>query len=70
MIRYAWYSAKLITSHEVFCNVNQVSFPAEEKAVNWSAESKHWIDVSGVINCCVFVAFIMSTIRNPANLSP
>jgi hypothetical protein len=31
MIRYAWYAAKLITSHKVFCDVNQVEFRAEEK---------------------------------------
>jgi hypothetical protein len=31
MIRYGWYAAKLITSRDVFCKVNQVAFPAEEK---------------------------------------
>jgi hypothetical protein len=31
MVRYAWYAAKLITSREVFGNVNQVAFLAEVK---------------------------------------
>jgi hypothetical protein len=59
MIRYAWYATKLISS-EVFCM-------AKVQTANASAASKHLLDVHGVANFCVFIAF-MSTIRNPASL--
>jgi hypothetical protein len=50
---YAWYAAKLVTPCEVFCCVNQVAFPLKKKLQN-ATESKHWIDVCGVINVCFF----------------
>lgn len=34
MINYASYSLKLVTSHEVFVNVNRAAFPDEVKMFN------------------------------------
>jgi hypothetical protein len=70
MIRYTWYAARLITSREVFCNVNQLAFLAEEKLQNVGAASKHSLDVCGVANVCIFILFTMSAIHNPASISP
>jgi hypothetical protein len=68
MLRYAWYGAKLI-SHEVFCSVNQVTFPDEVKAAKCEF-SKHLLVIDGGVKFCVFIAFMMSSIWNPESLSP
>jgi hypothetical protein len=56
-----------MTLYGVFCNVNHVAFPAEEKTAK--CKCKQWFDVHGVSDFCVFIA-VMSTIQNPASLSP
>jgi hypothetical protein len=45
MVRYAWYAAKLITSHEVICSVNQATFLAEEKTekILMQQANIHWM---------------------------
>jgi hypothetical protein len=69
MARYEQYAAKLLTSHEVFCNVHQAALLAEAKTAKCKS-SKQVIDVHHVTNICVFIAFMMNTIRNPASMSP
>jgi hypothetical protein len=39
-ITYVWYAAKLITSREGFCNVNQVAFQVEEKTAKWECSKQ------------------------------
>jgi hypothetical protein len=68
MIRYAWYAAKLITS-KVFCNVIQDAFLLEVKTVNVNASSKYLL-MFMALHIFAFVAFVTSTIWNPASLSP
>jgi hypothetical protein len=53
MARYEQYAAKLITSHEVFCNVHQAALLAEAKTAKCRS-SKQVIDVRHVTNICGF----------------
>jgi hypothetical protein len=70
MVIYARYAAKLITSHKVFCNVNQVAFPAEVRTEKCKCSEQAYIRCSGLGISCVLVAFMVITILNPASLSP
>ena len=69
MISYTQYTAKLIKTYNIFNSANQVVSLKEVKVKNVIESRKHSIDVLGVRNLCVFVAFTTSTIPNPKSQS-
>jgi hypothetical protein len=63
-VRNAWCAAKLITSREVLCNVNQVGFPAEVETEECEYSNKAFVRCSRCRKflCCIAFKMIPSGI--------